>query len=309
MSGSLAIIVPYYCGKVHLEPLIERLHKSLDGYISDWTVCFVDDRSPDNGWVELKALADSDPNVVSIRLSRNFGQHAAITAGLHEMDADWYVVMDCDLQDRPEDIPAMMDMARADDKDVVIARRPSSGLGKRRSYGSALFNGFLSWLTGFEVSSETGNFRVFKKKVVEAYRGYDEQLRFFPAIMSQLGFDAAYITVTRDERVGDNSSYTYKKLLSLAFDAFIAYSDRPLRSMALFGLGITLLMSAISITYFVRALLVGFEVAGFATLIISVFFIGGIQIFLISFVGLYVGQALKEAKRRPHYIIDDIHGL
>lgn len=309
-NASLAIITPYYMAESKIEPLVDRIRKALHPLKSDWKLFIVDDRSPDTGWSKISTVATVEQEVIGIRLSKNFGQHSAITAGLVEAGNgfDYYVVMDCDLQDRPEDISILYREIGTMKKDMLIAKRSSHALGQRRLAGSYIFNKVLSWLSDSPVSSEVGNFRIFSRKVYEAYLQYGEQMRFFPLLMHKVGFNVDYIELPREERTGDSSSYTFWKLISLAANAFIAYSDKPLRFMASAGFVIFLISLVVGLVYLVGALLGSFSVPGFATITLLLIGFGGIQIFLISFIGLYVGQVLREAKHRPIYLVDEIIG-
>lgn len=302
----IAVIVPFYKGEAFVSELVERTNQALKQHDLSCQIVLVDDRSPGNDWTEIEAVAAADSRVLGVRLSRNFGQHGAISAGIAYARARWYVVMDCDLQDPPEQIPALYQHALDNQLDVVIAERSATGHGRRRSYGSRLFYGMFRWVSGLEVSSEIGNFRLFSNKVAEAYRAYPEQLRLFPAIMAQVGFSTGSIRVPRSTRAEGKSSYTYLKLASLALEAIIAYSERPLWWIA--GLGLVVCLGAlvfgfvIMIQYAIGAI----EVAGFATLAILTTFLGGAHLCVISVVGLYVGRVLAEAKHRPIFIVDEI---
>ncbi|SHL36023.1 dolichol-phosphate mannosyltransferase [Roseovarius litoreus] len=302
----VAVIVPFYKGAVFVSELVDRTHQALEKQGLSFQLVLVDDRSPGNDWTEIEAVAAADSRVVGIRLSRNFGQHAAISAGIAYAQARWYVVMDCDLQDPPEQIPALYQHAVDNQLDVVIAERSASGHGRRRSYGSRLFYGMFRWVSGLEVSSEIGNFRLFSHKVADAYRAYPEQLRLFPAIMAQVGFATGSIRVPRSTRPEGKSSYTYLKLASLALEAIIAYSERPLWWIAGLGLAVCLGALVFGFVIMIQYAIGVIEVAGFATLAILTTFLGGAHLFVISVVGLYVGRVLAEAKHRPIFIVDEI---
>lgn len=304
----IAVVVPFYKGRAFVEELVGRIRAGLEKKGISFQIVLVDDRSPDDGWSAIESMAAADSRILGIRLSRNFGQHAAISAGIAYARARWYVVMDCDLQDPPEAIPALYKHAVTNELDIVIAERAASGHGRRRNFGSRAFYGVLRWASGLELSADIGNYRIFSHKVAEAYRSYPEQLRLFPALMVQLGFETGFIRIPRSRRAEGQSSYTYRKLASLALETILAYSAKPLWWIASFGLAICLasvLFGSIILTqYFVGNI----EVAGFATLATLTTFLGGAQIFVISVVGLYVGRVLAETKHRPIFIIDELAG-
>jgi len=302
----MSVVIPVYKGQRFVKELVRRLHESLDRISSDYEIIMVDDRSPDDGWPLMVEEARADPRVIAIRLSRNFGQHAAITAGLERARGRWNCVMDCDLQDAPEDIVALYHEAQATGAQTVIAVRKSSGLGLGRNLGSAVFNTLLKWMSGLDLSTKQGNFRVFSYKVANAYRAYPEQMRLFPAIMSQVGFETRHLLLARAKREGGGSSYSFGKLVSLAFDAFTAYSDKPLRNVAFFGLWICLAAGLFGLYTILRALVFGIYVPGYASIVAILAFTSGFQIFLLGFVGVYVGRVLNETKHRPVFIVDAI---
>lgn len=302
----IAIIVPYYKAESKIEALVSRISQTFKNSVANWTLFFVDDRSPDSGWEKINEIAQTDNRVIGIRLSRNFGQHPAISAGLFEAGDgfDYYVVMDCDLQDRPEDILTLYNSIESSGSEIVIAKRLNHALGIKRFAGSYIFNKVLSWLSEAPITSEVGNFRIFSQKAYRAYCKYQEQMRFFPLLMHKVGFDVEYVDLQRDERSDDSSSYTFKKLAFMAFDAFIAYSEKPLRISALFGFIVFIGTIFVGLGYLLSAMIGNITVPGFATLILAVIGFGGIQVFLISFIGLYIGQVLRETKVRPIYIVD-----
>lgn len=305
MKKKLTIIIPYYKAIDKIKPLHQRTCQTLNDSEFDWQLIIVDDRSPDQGWRIIQEIAQKDARVIALRLSRNFGQHAAISAGMAYAYSDYYVVMDCDLQDRPEDIPKLAKEIIATGNDIVIAERESHALGKKRFVASELFNRTFAWLSDLEFSSSIGNFRIFNHKAAEAYKKYKEQMRFFPALMSDAGFTVSKLQLPRDERIGDSSSYTISKLINLALEAFVTYSDKPLRITAGIGALLATLSSLLLVVYFIAGLLGTFSVAGFATIVLILLFFGGTQILLISIIGLYVGQVLREAKSRPIFIVDE----
>lgn len=302
----VAVIVPVYMGAAFLNELVKRLHETLQTIHHDYQIILVDDRGPDNSWELIEEEAQADPRVIGVKLSRNFGQHPAISAGIAHSNANWYVVMDCDLQDPPEQIERLYKHAQENDFDIVIAKRETSGLGQDRNLGSKLFNGVLRWASDLDVSSKYGNYRIFSDKVAHAFRAYPEQLRFFPALMSHLGFAQDKLLMPRDERPQGKSSYSLMKLAKLALENIIAYSEKPLW----FSVGIGLTMCGASTLYglyiLIRALFLGFDTPGFATIVTLITFFGGVQLFLLSLVGLYVGRAIAETRGRPTFIVDTV---
>ena len=305
----IAVVIPIYNSAASLEELIDRLKVQLGRITDDFKIILVDDRGREPVWPIIQSASIVDTRVCGIRLSRNFGQHPAITAGMDHAHADWVVVMDGDLQDRPEDVPRLYEHAVQNDHQIVIAERQTSALGWRRTLGSRIFNGILRRVSGLNLSHKYGNFRIFTGTVADAFRQYKEQMRLFPAIFDQIGFEPAYLLLGRDERPQGKSSYSLKKLIKLAFEAMIAYSAKPLIYLAMLGLIITVISAAFAVFVLARALFFGSEITGWPSLMVAVTFFGGFQLFVTSFVGVYVGEVFKEAKGRPVYLIEDKSNL
>lgn len=300
----IAVIVPIYNSAAILDELIDRLKTTLSSIHSDYEIILVDDRGPQAVWPIILKATQIDERVKGIRLSRNFGQHAAISAGLDYAQADWYVVMDCDLQDSPEDIPLLYNEAIATGVDSVIAKRKSHGSKKRRKLGSVIFNFILRHLADIPTSEQVGNFRILNDAMAQAYRHYTEKMRLFPAIMSHLGFEDTYLELERSDREEGRSSYTFRKLFALAFDSIISNTIKPMYYLAGFGVCISALAVIFAATIIVQKLFFGVTIEGWASLMTALMLIGGIQIFVVSFVGIYVGKVFFEVKDRPIFIVE-----
>jgi len=262
----------------------------------------VEDCGGDRSWEIIQALARQDARVKGIQFSRNFGQHYGITAGLDHCDGDWVVVMDCDLQDRPEEIPRLYAKAR-EGYEVVIARRGKRNDPVLKRLLSWMFYRLFSWLADTEYDSQAGNFRIVSRKVVENFRRMREQLRFFGGLMNWMGFPAAAIDVQHAERHEGGSTYTLGKLWRLAAETIIAYSDKPLRLSIRLGFLISLLAFGYGLYILVRAVVYGSSITGWASLIVSIYFMGGIIIAILGMLGIYLGKTYDESKKRPLYIV------
>jgi polyisoprenyl-phosphate glycosyltransferase len=298
----IAIIVPVYMGKAVLEELCERLSKSVHPISELFSIILVDDRSPDNVWPLIVELGKRDHRIRGIQLSRNFGQHYALTAGIDHARAKWYVVMDCDLQDAPEDIPLLYETARQG-FDIVVGRRKKEGHGFFKRHSSKVFYKLFNLLAGIDLDWSVGNFRIFSDKVADGFRHMREQMRFFPASLSYMGFDVGIVQLPHNRRREGKSSYTLRKLVSLGGNAILAHSQTPLKIAATLGFVISFLALFAAAAIAVRAMLWGSQVTGWASLIVAVFFVGGFQIFITGIVGIYVGKSFDETKRRPLYFV------
>jgi len=298
----ISVVIPVYKAERCLHELYRRLKESLELITQDFEIIMVEDCGGDRSWEIIEELAQTDERVRGIQFSRNFGQHYGITAGIDHSDGDWVVVMDCDMQDRPEEIPRLYHKAQ-EGFSVVAARRGmrKDGITKRTS--SFVFYKVFSYLAGIDYDPEVGNFRIISRKVVDQFRLMREKLRFFGGMIDWLGFPTAYIDVQHDSRFEGKSTYTFGKLWKLAIDTIIAYSDKPLRLSIRFGFVMSFLSLMGGIYIFYRALFHGYEVMGWSSLIVSVYFIGGIIIAILGMIGIYMGKTFDETKKRPLYVI------
>lgn len=297
-----SVVIPVYKAENCLEELYQRLKSSLESISPAFEILFIEDCGGDQSWPIIEELSKRDSRVLGIQFSRNFGQHYGITAGLDQCQGDWVVVMDCDLQDRPEEIPRLYAKA-LEGFEMVLARR-----GKRKDpllkrFNSWIFYKIFSYLADLEYDGETANFRIMSRKVVMNFRRIGEQLRFFGGLMQLMGFETASIEVEHGERYEGKSTYTFRKLWKLGAETIIAYSDKPLRLAIRLGF----IMASFSFLYGAyilgHALYFGSTVPGWNSLMISLYFIGGIIITILGIIGIYLGKTFDETKKRPLYII------
>ncbi|MEX0267938.1 glycosyltransferase family 2 protein [Leptolyngbyaceae cyanobacterium UHCC 1019] len=297
----ISVVIPVYNSASCLHELYSRLRDSLEAISNNFEIILVEDCGNDCCWEIIVDLASKDSRVKGIQFSRNFGQHYGITAGLDHCEGDWVVVMDCDLQDRPEEIPRLYQKAQ-EGYDVVLARR-----GKRKDpfikrLTSRLFYNVFNYLADLNYDPEVGNFRIISRKVVKAFHSMREQLRFFGALVDWMGFPTTSIDVEHSLSLRQ-STYTFKKLWKLSSETIIAYSDKPLKLSVRLGF----LMSVTAFMYgtftFLHSLIYRSPVAGWTSLIVSLYFIGGIIICNLGIVGIYLGKTFDETKKRPLYII------
>ncbi len=304
----IAIIVPVYNGRPMLEELCRRLVDALGTITKDFVIVLVDDAAPDDPWPMIGAIGRREPRIKGVRLSRNFGQHYALTAGIDLVRARWYVIMDCDLQDAPEDIPLLYSKA-LEGHDLVAGLRLKGGHSIIKRQSSRLFYALFRVLSGIHLDWSTGNFRIFSNRVADGFRSMREQMRFIPASFEWMGFNPVYIPLPHHERSQGSSSYSLGKLVKLATHTILAHSQMPLKVVAGFGLVMSLITFAIAVVFFGRALLFGTEVVGWASLFVTMLFIGSIQIALMGILGIYIGKTFEETKGRPLYIVKDTMNL
>lgn len=298
----ISIVSPVYKGEKMLDGLVSRIEASVRTFTDDYEIILVNDCSPDNSWEGIERLCMSNKKVKGINLSRNFGQPYAVTAGLTYAKGDWIVVMDCDLQDRPEEIPNLYSKAQ-DGWDVVLARRVQRQDGLLKKFSSVAFHTIYDYLSGVKTDNSIGNFGIYCKRIVEEYVKIPEYARSFSVLIGTLGFKTTILDVQHAERAEGTSSYTLSKLLQLTFNVVMANSNKPLRLAVTWGFILSFFSFVLAI-YNVVARLIGFiDVPGYTFTVFSIWFTCGIQLSMLGIVGLYIGKIFDQVKGRPYYIV------
>jgi dolichol-phosphate mannosyltransferase len=298
----VSVVIPVYKAEKCLYELYARLKESLEIISEDFEIVLVEDCGGDRSWEIIQELAQQDIRVKGIQFSRNFGQHYGITAGLDYCNGDWVVVMDCDLQDRPEEILKLYGKAQ-EGYDVVLAKRKNRQDGFLKRLTSKIFYQVFNYLADLQYDAEVGNFRIISRKVVSNFRLMREQLRFFGGLVDWMGFPTISVEVQHDSRLEGQSTYTFTKLWKLATDTIIAYSDKPLRLSVKIGFIIAFLAFLGGIYLIIKGVLFGIPVAGWSSLIVSIYFLGGVIISTLGIIGIYLGKTFDETKKRPLYLI------
>ena len=299
----ISVVIPVYRAESCLEELYRRLKAALELLTADFEIMLVEDCGGDRSWPLIVALAQRDPRVKGIQFSRNFGQHYGITAGLDRCNGDWVVVMDCDLQDRPEEIPRLYAKAQ-EGHEIVVARRGKRSDPLLKRFSSWLYYSVFSWLADMDYDPQAGNFRILSRKVINNYRNLRERSRFFGSLINWMGFPFTSIDVQHDERFAGDSSYTFGKLWRLGAETIIAYSDKPLRLAVRLGFFIATCAFLYGIYILFRALFHGSPVTGWSSLIVSIYFMGGVIVAILGILGIYLGKTYDETKHRPLYVIN-----
>ena len=299
----ISVVSPIYKGEKMVAELVRRIKDNVLPITESYEIILVNDASPDNSWEEIKKECATDTRVKGIDLSRNFGQHYAITAGLNYAKGEWVVVMDCDLQDRPEEIPNLYNKAQEGWDSVFAQRiRRSDGFIKRMS--SKAFYALFSYLTETKQDPSVANFGIYNRKVINAILSMHDHIKYFPTMVQWVGFRKYYLPIVHDERLEGKSSYSFGRLLHLAIDTIIAFSDKPLRIAAKLGLIIAFGALIVGVIYLSRFYMGDIEVLGYTSIVISVWFLGGIIIFLCGVLGIYLGKTFEKVKGRPVFIMD-----
>lgn len=293
--------MPVYQEQEVLPLLVARLRPVLDAIGDDYEVLFVDDGSTDRTPELLSELEQDWPAVRPVRLARNSGHQAALTAGIERARGEWVVSMDSDLQDPPELVPQMLAAARDTGSLVVYAARPdraSDSWPKRATAG--VYYRVTERLTGVALPRHAGDFRLMHRDVVDTLLSLPEQHRVYRLLIPLLGFPSTVVEHVRAERAGGRSTYTLKKMVLLASDSLVSFSSTPLRVATAFGVG-TAALSALIGLWALGVRLAGNAVPGWTSLALPVLFLGTVQLLCLGVLGEYLGRVYDEVKRRPAY--------
>lgn len=300
----ISVVVPVYGCRAALPELHRRLTQTLTKISDEYEIILVNDHCPQGSWEVIEEICQKDEKVVGIELSRNFGQIFAITAGLDHSSGKWVVVMDCDLQDRPEEIINLYNEAQKG-YDVVFARRAQRQDGALKVLISKVFYAIYSFASDTKYDPAICNFSIASRKVIDYYCAMRETHRAYVAYLKWLGFRQTAIDVEHNDRHEGKSSYNFKKRMKLAMEILVSQSDKALKFTVLLGFIITMLsllgVVGVVIHYFVHNVMVGWT----STIVILCFF-GGLIEMSIGLVGIYVGNIFMQSKQRPLYVVRTI---
>jgi polyisoprenyl-phosphate glycosyltransferase len=303
-APKLSVVVPVFGCRECLRHLHERLLATLNGLYTNYEIVLVDDRAEDGSWEEIERLVEMDESVRGVRLSRNFGQHAAITAGMEQARGDWVVVMDCDLQDPPEDIPRLYAKA-LEGHEIVFGRRGHKPTGAlRRLIGRLYFQG-IRVLGGARLDGQYGNFSIISRKVVNAFLALRDQDRHYVMILMWLGFDAATIDYEPAQRYRGQSSYSFARLLEHAFDGVFFQTTLLLRWIVYCGF-LLAIAGALLALYIAGARIAGELYPGWTSIVVAILVMGGFIILSTGITGLYIGKVFEQVRGRPVFVVDRI---
>lgn len=300
----ISIVTPIYGCCKSLNNLYERLNKTLSTITNDFEIIMVNDSSPDNAWESIKELAQKDDRVKGINLSRNFGQHKAITAGLDYAKGDWIVVMDCDLQDQPEEIIKLYKKA-IDGYDIVFGKKEERKDGFLKKFGSQIFFKVYDYFTDSKVDSTVGNFSIISKKVLNTLKEMSEQTKAYPLFVNWIGFKKAEVFIEHAQREEGKSSYNMRKLINLAIDNIVSQSNKPLKLSIKFGFILSLFSLLYGALLILKYFMFSIPVEGWTSVMVSIYFIGGLLFANMGILGLYIGKIFDETKNRPIYIVQE----
>ena len=299
----VSVVSPVYGCAGCIKELHRRVMRVLEPIVEEVELVLVDDASLDGSWEGIMALAESDPRVVGIELSRNFGQHMAITAGLDHCSGDFAVVLDCDLQDRPEAIPALLSKALDEEYDVVFASRVNRKDRWFKRVTSRLYGVVFGYLAGTTHDSSIGNFSIIHRRVINAIGQMRERDRAYPLLVHWTGFRTAVLPIEHSERFEGRTTYTLRRMVRLATQTVIAHSNKPLILSVQVGLVMAMLAISYASYLVIRYFFYNRPPEGWTSVIVSEFFIGGLIMANLGVLGVYLGHTFDESKRRPLYLI------
>ena len=298
----ISVVIPVYGCKAALPELYRRLTESLSQITDKYEIILVDDNCPQNSWEEIVKSCQKVEKVKGFHLSRNFGHIRAITAGLDKSKGDWIVVMDCDLQDRPEAIVELYQKAQ-EGYDVVFARRTERVDTAVTKFLSKTFYKVYDYFTDGAFDSSICNFSISKRKVINSYCSMREHNRAFTMFIRWLGFKETAIDLKADARFEGTSSYNLKRKLKMAFEIITSQSNKPLFFSVHAGFLIALCSFLYIVYLMLRALVIGDILSGWTTIVASIYLMGGLLLIAIGVVGIYIGNIFEEVKNRPLYVI------
>jgi len=307
---ALSIVVPCFNEEACLRALHERLTAAAVASVGgDYEIVLVNDGSRDRSWAMMRQLAGEDPHLVAVNLSRNHGHQLALTAGLDLCCGDKILIIDADLQDPPELLPAMLEAMRSEDADVVYgvrkSRRGDTAFKRATAHG---FYRLLSRATDVDIPLDTGDFRLISRRALDAFLAMPEQARFIRGMVAWIGFKQVPFAYDREERFAGETKYPLSKMVRFALDALTGFSSAPLKLASHAGLALSV-GSLLLIVYIVYAWLAGRSIAGWTSLMLVVVVLGAVQMFVLALMGEYIGRLYNEVKHRPLYIVQEVAGL
>lgn len=303
----LTVVVPAYNESAVLGAFHERLSKVLDPLPLNCDVLYVDDGSRDDTWTIMQALAAADSRVGTLKLSRNFGKEAALTAGLDHVDADAAIVIDADLQDPPELIPQLVEQWQAGYDVVYATRSARAGETGFKRFTAAAFYRTMEMMSDVAVPRDTGDFRLLSRRALVALSQLRERQRFMKGLFAWIGYRQTSIKYLRDPRLAGKTKWNYWRLTQLAIEGITSFSSAPLKLATWTGLVASVAAFLFGLKVMLKALLHGDPVPGYPSLMVVILFLGGIQLLALGVIGEYLGRNYNETKQRPLYFIEEEH--
>lgn len=301
----VTVLVPAYNEQEVLHLLYDRLEKLMNENTNyDFEVLLVNDGSKDKTFEIMQELREKDKRFCYLNLSRNFGKETAMIAGLDYCKGDAVVIIDADLQDPPELIPEMIKYWEEGYDDVYAKRRSREGETWLKKFTSKMYYRVLQGFTRIEIQKDTGDFRLLDRRCVEALKSMRENQRYTKGLFSIIGYNKKEILYDRDPRAAGQTKWNYGKLIDLSIDGITSFTTSPLRWAALIGCGVSVIGFIYMIYIIIKTIVTGVDVPGYASLMVVILFLGGIQLIFLGIIGEYLGRTFNESKHRPLYFVE-----
>ena len=307
-----SFVVPIYNDGYMVESFCEAICDEMKTLLNvanitkDVEVIFVNDGSSDDSQKQLEASAIKFDFIKIIELSRNFGQHLAVSCGYRLASGNYVGMINVDMQDPPDQIPLLLKEIESGSCDIVIGLRQARKDKLTQRLTSLMFNSVLNWLTGARTPINAASLRIMNRRFVDAYNALNDKVPYIPGLEHWLGFRHSWVTIRHTERTVGKSSYTLRKRLRMAAESILGFSDLPLRFAALLGTGITLLGCILTFGLFVRRIVFANLLGGYTSTIAVIVVLGGTNLLFMGLIGLYLGRVLQEVQRRPRFVIKSL---
>lgn len=303
-----SLVIPIFNEQENLQELCQRLTRMMEKLNKSYEIIFVDDGSSDYSFQTLQNLHQKDRQIRVIRFSRNFGHHIAITAGLDHAQGQTIVLMDGDLQDAPEDIPKLYAKFKQG-YDIVYATRQTRKDPFFKKLNSKIFYQVLKLIGNISIPTDVGIFRIMSHRAAHALSRCREQSRFIVGLMDWTGFSSVGVAIERQPRYQGKPKYNFFKSLKLAINAITSFSHFPLKLATYIGFLMALVSSVLAVYIVIKKLFFNVSTSGYTSIIVSILFLGSIQLIIMGIIGAYIGRIYTEAQNRPLYIIKEKIGL
>jgi len=299
----LSLIVPVYNEEKNLSLFFERSHKVLESLLIPFEIIFINDGSKDESLALIKSFSKNYDSIRFIDLSRNFGHQIAVSAGLDYAKGDIICIIDADLQDPPELIPVMLDKMKKGYEVVYAKRKTRQGESVFKTWTAKMFYRILSRLTTIEIPLDSGDFRLFDKKVLDVIRQMPEKNKFLRGQIAWAGFEQTYVEYDREARHAGETGYDFRKMLRLALDGITSFSNAPLKLVTYFGVIVSVFAFIATLFVLYSIYVIKSFVPGWGSLLISILFIGGVQMIAIGIIGEYLSRMNQNLLNRPLYVV------
>lgn len=303
----ISLILPVYNEQLNIHPLYEKIVNIFEKEIGiDYEIIFVDDGSSDDSWSEIKNIFEKNKKIKGFKFTRNFGHQSALKAGLEFSRGDAVITMDSDFQHPPELIPALIEKWKEGYEIVSTLREQTKGISLLKELTSNLFYKFINLISDIQLKQGSSDFRLLDRRVVNEINQINEHQLFLRGLVAWLGFNSTEVTFHADQRYTGETKYTVKRMIAFAVDGIMSFSIRPLRIAAIAGI----LVSFFAFIYILYAIIVklylNVAIPGWTSVLISVLFVGGVQLLSIGLLGEYIGRLFVQSKCRKSYILDEV---